>query len=221
MKLLHLLPHLVSVNLWSICFSQQTPTSLPILDPLITGLRCLNLRGLAPPSQLALLESIQNAAIRVCIGTFRTSPSLSLCADAGLLPVHFRLLAFFTSLLSSITQFPRTSVHNYLLNTICSKPKALRAYTHIWAFLNHSLSRTTRFNCLLPVYSNSPRWTLSPPNIILKLTELPENSTNNLHILAHFHEILTSYTADGSRIRNRVGAAFSINNSLHNFRLRN
>jgi len=128
------------------------------------------LYGLASPSQLVLLNSIQNVAIRICTGASRSSPSLSLCPDAGLPPLHSQRLALSTSLLSFITQFPLTSVHNYRFNAICSKPKTYIAYTHIRAFLNHSLSRTTKFNCLLPVYPNSPPWTLSSLNIILKLT---------------------------------------------------
>jgi len=44
--------------------------------------------GLAPPSRLVLLDSIQDAAVRMCPGAFRMSPSLNLYADAGLPPLH-------------------------------------------------------------------------------------------------------------------------------------
>ena len=42
--------------------------------------------GLSPKSHLALLDPIQNSAIRLCTGAFRTSPQLSLCADSGIPP---------------------------------------------------------------------------------------------------------------------------------------
>jgi len=39
--------------------------------------------GLAPPSHLALLDPVQNAAIRICTGAFHTSHAPSLCAELG------------------------------------------------------------------------------------------------------------------------------------------
>jgi len=63
----------------------------------------------------------------------------------------------------------------------------------------------------------------------IRLDRIPEKnfSTNYAFILAHFHEILNSFHdalicyTDGSRTRNRVGAAYSIGDKLHGFRLRN
>ncbi len=40
--------------------------------------------GLESHSSLALLDPVQNASIHIATGAFRTSPSLSLCADAGI-----------------------------------------------------------------------------------------------------------------------------------------
>jgi len=41
-----------------------------------------------PPSLLKLLDPIQNAALRIITGAFRTSPALSLCADVGIPPAY-------------------------------------------------------------------------------------------------------------------------------------
>jgi len=46
--------------------------------------------GLAPPSHNALLNPVQNAAIRICSGALHTSLALSLCAESGYPPLHHR-----------------------------------------------------------------------------------------------------------------------------------
>ena len=62
---------------------------------------------------------------------------------------------------------------------------------------------------------------------MLDLIKLPQNSTNNAIILAHFDEILNSFHnalicyTDGSRIRNWVGVTYFISDKLHSFMLRN
>ena len=59
-------------------------TLLPLYQSLIRSILDYGapVYGLAPPSQLAILDSIQNSAIRLCTGAFPTSPAFRLCADA-------------------------------------------------------------------------------------------------------------------------------------------
>jgi len=45
--------------------------------------------GLAPHSHLSLLDPVQNAAISICTGAFRTCPQFSLCAEAGVSPLEY------------------------------------------------------------------------------------------------------------------------------------
>ena len=47
------------------------------------------LYSLANKSILNILNPIQSAALRLVTGAFRTSPVLSLCAEAALPPLHF------------------------------------------------------------------------------------------------------------------------------------
>jgi len=85
--------------------------------------------GLALQPQLTLLETIQNSAIRICTGAFYTSSALSLCAESGLPPLHYRRLILTAGILSSIAQLPYTSIHEYLFSKTCTQPIFNR--THI------------------------------------------------------------------------------------------
>jgi len=46
--------------------------------------------GLAPSSQLKLLDPIQNSALRFVTGACRTSPAPNSSADTGIPPLHYR-----------------------------------------------------------------------------------------------------------------------------------
>jgi len=85
--------------------------------------------GLAPPSHLSLLDPVQNAVtIRICTGSFRTSPQFSLCAEAGVLPSEYHWLSLTANLLSSILLLPKTQIHN-VLNSLCHRPVYCKAFT--------------------------------------------------------------------------------------------
>ena len=62
---------------------------LPVFPALVRSILDYDapLYGLAPHSQLSLLNSVQNAAIRYCTGAFRTSLASSLNAEAGIPPL--------------------------------------------------------------------------------------------------------------------------------------
>ena len=46
--------------------------------------------GSARKSYLSKLETVQNQALRLCLGAFRTSPISSLHVEANELPLYFR-----------------------------------------------------------------------------------------------------------------------------------
>jgi len=86
--------------------------------------------SLAPKSQLALLDPLQNSAIRICTGTFRTSPHLSLFSDSDMPPLHYRRLFLSATLISSIICLPNTHVYQLLFNTKLKHDTYCRA--HSW-----------------------------------------------------------------------------------------
>jgi len=76
---------------------------LPLYNSLIRSMLDYGspIYGLAPPSHLAFLDLVQNSAIRICSGAFHISPALSLCAESGYPPLHYRRLNLTASLLTS------------------------------------------------------------------------------------------------------------------------
>ena len=163
----------------------------------------------------------------MCTGTFRTSLALDLCADRGLTPppLHYRLLSLSTGLLAAISQFPFTPIHEYIFNKHNTRFTFRGASTHLWYFLNRSLFHTVKFQSLTLISLTLPPWVMLLPNIILILTEFPKDSTNNSNIHARFQKIPTSFPnaltcyTDGSKIRNRVGTAYSVEDTQYSCRL--
>ena len=169
--------------------------------------------GLAPKSQLALLDPIQNYAIRICTVVFRTSPQLSLYSDSGLppLPIHYRRLALFATLTSSILCLPNTHVHELLFNTKLKHYTYYRAHSSLPNYLQRSLAKNICFHCLQPIFSSSPPWTFTKPVINLQLMELPKKTTSPITYRERFQSLINkhpntniSYT-DGSKTNNRAG----------------
>ena len=109
---------------------QGTTTTIPFPRSLHSRLWCAHSRSSSAIATHSPCQ-IQNAVIRIRTRALRTSPARSLCAEADLPPLHYQGLALSTSLLSSIAQLPATSIHDYLFDKICSKPKPQGANTHI------------------------------------------------------------------------------------------
>ena len=84
----------------------QSENSVPFYGSLVRFI--LDYRS--PQSHLSILDSVHNATIRICTGAFRTSPTLSLCAESGYSPLHYRRLNLSASLLTSVLQLPDTNV---------------------------------------------------------------------------------------------------------------
>jgi len=60
----------------------------------------------ANKSSLKLLDSIQSSALRLALGALRTSPTLSLCAEAGVPPLGYRFLSLTANFLACTSQYP-------------------------------------------------------------------------------------------------------------------
>jgi len=60
------------------------------------------------------------------------------------------------------------------------------------SFLNQSLSKHIRLRCLLPMFSTLLPWVMTPPNIILRLCEVPKKETSLLRFMTlTFSKFLT------------------------------
>jgi len=58
--------------------------------------------GSARGTYLRMLDPIQNHALRLCLGAYRTSPASSLCVEANETPLYFRRKKTFTSVLPKL-----------------------------------------------------------------------------------------------------------------------
>ena len=132
----------------------------------------------ARKNTIKLLDTIQASSLRLSLGAFRTSPHLSLCAEAAEPPLLYRALTLTANFLASaaqITELPiYPSIHSH------QNPFLFSLKTHL-----HYLSK---INPLLPVKSSTPPWLLVPPTIRLDLTNLQKTDNNEFknHSLTNY-----------------------------------
>jgi len=114
---------------------------------------------------LKLQDSFQSAALRLALGALHTSPTLSLCAEAGVPPLQFRFLSHTANFLVSTAQFPRNPIFlpsfctqnslHLFLETHLGKHLRLEppsSYLFIFSSLDtYSISYPTRPDCLTPI----------------------------------------------------------------------
>ena len=100
----------------------------------------------ARKSTIKLLDTIQATSLRLSLGAFRTSPHLSLCAEAAEPPLLFRTLTLTANFLASSAQIPELPIYDSIHST--QNPLLLSLKTHL-----HYLPK---LNPLLPVKSSTP-----------------------------------------------------------------
>jgi len=108
--------------------------------------------GPASASHLKLLDPIQNSALRIATGAFRTSPAASLCADTGIPPLHYRRLTLTAKFLTTILQQPQTPTHDHIFHP----PPSLQPSQSLSTHLQNQLHRSFKFRTLLPVLPTTP-----------------------------------------------------------------
>ena len=167
-------------------------------------------------SSLKLLDSIQSAALRMSLGALRTSPTLSLCAEAGEPPLLYRYLSLSANFLASTAQFPQLPVFS----------SALSPQNSLLTRLHSHLNKRLKLNPLLPLFSTTPPWLTPSPDIRLDLADIPK--TSNAIYKQHIKSIISSEFSthlpcftDGSKSGPKVGYAYSIQEDISFYRLRN
>ena len=138
--------------------------------------------GLAPHSHLSLLDPVQNAAISICTGAFRTCPQFSLCAEAVVPLLEYRRLFLTANLLSSILLLPKTQIHN-IHNSLCIASFTVRRL-HKWGyFFNHGFSKNVIFHCLNPFFPLSYHGPCPRPTLFSSYVVFPKNLSSHLFIV--------------------------------------
>ena len=103
-------------------------------------------------STLNLLDTIQSSSLRLYLGALRTSPKLSLGAEAAEPPLSFRRLILTANFLASSAQFPQLLI----FNTIISSPNSsiIPATKLLRPTLEVHLSKVLRLNPLQSISSS-------------------------------------------------------------------
>jgi len=176
----------------------------------------------ASKTDLKVLDSVANDAIRLATGAFKSTPVDSLQVLANEMPLHLRrdtlTLKYFYKVKSQLNNpaFKQAIPTNYNIlyrNKNLAKPFPFRAHSLIDEF-------DMKKNIIKPSFSyrmldfQQPIYKLSFPDINLDLSEMPKTSTSNIEYLQSFRYLceakysnsLCIYT-DGSKTADGVGAA--------------
>lgn len=186
--------------------------------------------GSAKPSYLKMLEPVQNCALRLCLGAFRTSPSTSLCVESVEPPLDIRRKRLSLQYAAKLASNPTNPAHNSVFKPqfkiqFSKKPTQTATLGIRMISELNSLgigTKSVEMSCIPAV----PPWTLGRPSVDLALTEYRKDSTNPTIYKNKFFELRdTLYKncvelfTDGSKIGCRTSAAVIYNNKSRSMRL--
>jgi len=173
--------------------------------------------GSARKSYLKKLETIQNQALRICLGAFRTSPIPSLHVEADELPLHLRREKLSVQYALKLGANPENPAYDATFKAkneqfYNSKPNAIRSFAlRIKEPLNEICPNMKHIAQYLT--PSIPPWKLKLPTIDLSLSSYPKESTHPLVFQSLFDNLRDSYTGykaiytDGSKDNDRTAAA--------------
>jgi len=139
--------------------------------------------GLALPSQLNLLELVQNSALRITTEAFRTSPAISLCAETTIPPQKFRQISLTVNFLSTVASNPSLPLYHQLFGTLPHSPCS----PHIRRNLHRAMARIFRYQWLPQVFSETLPWLLPVPQVDLELAKSVKSTTPSLTVSSTPH----------------------------------
>jgi len=183
--------------------------------------------GAARPSYIKRLETVHNAALRICLGAYRTSPISSLQVEANELPMQLRRdqlsLQYATKLLGN---------QSNPAYEIVFKPKFRNLYMNKKSYIQpfpYRIEDQMDVICDCPVthhvISDTPPWHFVPPEIDLTLTLYKKDSVSPFFLRSKFADALDRYPAgrtfytDGSKCENSVACSFFAGNIKLQMRL--
>jgi len=174
--------------------------------------------GSASPTHIKSLNPVQNTAIRICLGAFRTSPVSSLLVEAYELPLALRRDKLSLQYITKLASTPNNPAYDCVFKSnfkvlFESKPGLTPT---LGIRMNQSLLDTgINLNCIakssLPTI---PPWTIKTPIFIYTLHTIGNKADTPPHgfhakfneLLSVFEDYMHIYT-DGSKDGATVGAA--------------
>ena len=187
--------------------------------------------GSARPSYLERLKPVQNQALRLCLGAFRTSPISSIHVEAHELPISIRHQLLSTQFALRIYSNPVNPAHQCIFkysnaDRYISKPSAIRPL---------ALRIEEDFKSICPdpslimapsFYSDTPYWLLRPPELDFSMRKFegkkhlaPSLLKNEFYTLLEYYPDHLSIYTDGSKDDNRVACAATGDHILIQIRL--
>ena len=173
--------------------------------------------GAARKSYLKKIEPIQNQALRISLGAFRTSPIKSLHVEANEMPMSIRQNKLALQYLLKTQAHPQNPARETIQDTLhlidySRKPKAIKP---IGLRTKKALKKVCPnlkqiALCTIP---KTPPWELHSPEINLSLATGKKEETNTLVYQLKYRELKHQYTnyhaiyTDGSKDERKVGAA--------------
>ena len=173
--------------------------------------------GSARTSYLKKLDTIQNQALRICLGAFRTSPIASLHVEANEPPLHLRrekLSLLFATKLKANPENPAydatftvTNEHFYTSKPTAIRPFALRIKDPLDEICPN-LNQIDQYSV-----PRVPPWKMMRPYVDLSLSVYPKEKTPPILFQSEFTSLQEKYEdykaiyTDGSKDGEKVAAA--------------
>jgi hypothetical protein len=179
---------------------------------------------------LCTLDSILNYGLRLCTGAFKTSPSISLIAESGVLPLYLRrkkqLIKYCIQILSSLEHPLHTK---FTCDVSYNKYNTDKPRYH--PFYIRGKTTLITYNLFAKIDTNSkysiPPWNVQNFKVDLSLSYFQKNSTSPTIFRKFYNEALNRYSnftkifTDGSVINSKVGCAFLSDIEQQKFNLGN
>ena len=163
--------------------------------------------GATNSKTLQRLNPIQNASLRACTGAFRSSPAVSLCAEAGVLPLEFSRDVISLKQFFKIQSTPNSLTYKAVLGD--QQEETQPSQEHFQNLLNHY--HLTPLKILSVEPPETPPW-LNKAAKLCPFSKLPKKDKPTAEIYTEFLDHLESHQSehiytDGSKTDRYVGFA--------------
>lgn len=186
--------------------------------------------GSARPSYLLRLKPVQNQALRLCLGAFRTSPIVSLHVEAFEPPMEIRRLQLGLQYAVKVSTDPDNPAHSSIFNNQMghiyrAQPRKVKPLAYR---IEEPLSRVLSDpNLLLPrlIPADVPYWDLKYPETDTSMTRYDKNKMSAIELRQRFYSLLEHYPdhfkvyTDGSKSESAVACAATAKNMTLQIRL--
>ena len=183
----------------------------------------------ASKTNLKILDTVHNQALRQCTGAYRTSPIESIYVTAGEKPLNLQREYLSLNFMLKTKSFPHSSSYRilnnfnleqlYLLKTRCSRPLHIR----LKAILEESSLDDVKIHECSSF--KVPPWTVPDVNICSFDIKKSNHNTTDIYSLfrnhLYVHRGTTPIYTDGSKTNNAVGCAAIMGQNEYSAKLPN